>query len=203
MAQADYCHDPIEYLMLWIKPSGSTTINQYVSYYLTCTGPSPFYDTIYGVQYLLKEFDFYLSYLYASDGSGDDCLDANSYASLQSNIGILTDNVFPSLFTILSCEDYSDQWSTLVHDDVCGNMVRGLFSIWIVQLVVNSFMICILIYSSYLYPYLKQVADHQMSTEGGESLCDESQQRARTNSLSAAVSPLSLQVSKTNHIEMI
>jgi hypothetical protein len=197
MAQADYCHDPIDSLMVWVAPSSTSRINQYVSYYLTCTGASPFHDTIYGVQYLLKELDFYLSYLSAG-GSG--CLDSDSYSSLHTSIASLTEGIFPELFTLLSCEDYSHHWAMLTYEEVCGSMVNGLFSIWIVQLAVNGFLVCILIYSSYLYPYLQEVGYHQRNRQGSE-LQQLSEDRALTTA--PIVSPLSLQVSKVDQIEMM
>lgn len=199
MAISDYCVNPIDYLLLFIQPY--TSINQYVTYYLSCSGLSPFYETIYDVEYLLKEFNFYINYLFTT---GNDCLTNNSYNSIQSNINILQ-SFFPSLYEILSCDNYSKEWLELIQVDICHNIVGGLFLIWILQLIMNGFLICLLIYSSYLYPYLKQFHYYRNSINENRTTrsLDVSQEGTKDGATSSIFSPLPHEITKDHkNVEM-
>jgi hypothetical protein len=200
MALSDYCYDPIEYLLLFLQPYGNS-LNEYVSYYLTCSGLSPFYDTLYSIEYLLKDFHFYLFYL---EDTNNDCFvvdNESSYLPITSHLQTLA-SVFPSLYATLSCEDYSEEWVQLIQSDICGKMFNGLFVIWILQLVMNGFLLCIVIYCSYLYPYLKQFgllssvqSLHNSSKRDPDD--DESSHQRKT------LNPLTIQTARDGNIEMI
>jgi hypothetical protein len=214
MALSDYCYDPIEYLLQFLQPYGNP-VNQYVSYYLTCSGLSPFYDTIYDMEYLLKEFHFYLSYL---ENSKDNCLlvdNESIYLPITGNLQTLQ-SVFPSLYETLSCEGYSEEWLQLIQSDICGKMINGLFAIWILQLVMNGYLLCIVIYCSYLYPYLKQfglLSSQDESTHPGQGAAARERAGEREGEGEGGggeevngktLNPLAFQISKSdNNIEMI
>ena len=177
---------------------------------MTCSGLSPFYDTLYNMEYLLKDFHFYLFYL---EDSGDDCLivdNESSYLPITNHLQTL-ESLFPSLYATLSCENHSGEWVQLIQSDICGNMFNGLFVIWILQIVLNGYLLCIVIYCSYLYPYLKQFG-LLSSTHGQNKDIDDESYGERNPAEQMVVTevgkekvfnPIPSQIAKESNVEMI
>ena len=153
---------------LCMDPSSVASGNSMLYYYTSCSGTSPFGDSITSIKDQIKVLTDNQGNCFTS-GSANDLL-----AAAQATI---VGDQFTNVNTAVSCNPTNGLnmvWNDAVNQGICTNFMNGLFKIWVSQYVVSGALFFTIICASVLYQYFgvawKLKATGEMPDEDGKDL---------------------------------
>jgi hypothetical protein len=123
MLLADFCMEPTDNLLM-IAPD---SVYNVTAYYTTCTGTNPLADPLHSAAELTAQAKLAVQAILASTCPNDPYL-LDSLSVIDD-----IDNTFLDISGLIACPPNQDQMLDVLNDGLCGDVFKGIYTIWLGQ----------------------------------------------------------------------
>ena len=136
--------------LLQITPSSVYNVTQY---YTTCAGTNPMSADLVAAEDLIRQGEVAVRIVLRQYCPGDPYLeDALTQISR-------INNIFGNITTLIACEPNQEQLQSVLNDGFCGDVFKGVYTIWVSQYFCGAVLLVCSIIASCAYPHFNKAAN--------------------------------------------